>query len=52
MKTGRSLERLWLAELLGGFEMKQKGGFYEGAGGDLDFPVIFLSSQTKSTIEG
>jgi hypothetical protein len=31
-ETGRSLVKLWLAELLGGFEMRQSGGFYDGAG--------------------
>ena len=30
--TGLSVVRLWLAGLLGGFEMRQSGGFYEEAG--------------------
>ncbi len=29
--TGLSLVRLWLAGLLGGLEMRQSGGFYDGA---------------------
>lgn len=30
--TSLSLVKLWLAGLLGGFEMQQGGGFYDGAG--------------------
>jgi hypothetical protein len=30
--VGLSVVKVWLALLLGGFEMEQRGGFYDGAG--------------------
>jgi hypothetical protein len=36
-ETGLSVVKLWLAGLLGGFEMEQRGGFYDAVGVEIAF---------------